>query len=171
MCIVDAGARGSRWDELMRQLARWLIRHLDDPALLLWLVKRGGQLHDDLVWWIEHRLDELAKLERDGNTAELARIREGAPNAIPGPLMRTLWRLLLTGRVKSWLRDFDLYRWRDRFRRDGLTATLRLELREMLTPRVALREPFRWPAEDGEAREPERIKELGKQLGYIVSIK
>lgn len=160
MCIVDAGARGSRWDEVMRQLARWLIRHLDDPVLLLWLVKRGGQLHDDLVWWIEHRLDELAKLERDGNTAELARIRDGAPKAIPGPLMRTLWRLLLTGRVKSWLRDFDLYRWRDRFKRDGLTATLRLELREMLTPRVALREPFRWPAEDGEAREPERIKEL-----------
>jgi len=160
MCIVDAGARGSRWDEVMRQLARWLIRHLNDPALLLWLVKRGGQLHDDLVWWIEHRLDELAKLERDGKTAELARIREGAPNAIPGPLMRTLWRLLLTGRVKSWLRDFDLYRWRDRFKRDGLTATLRLELREMLTPRVSLREPFRWHAEDGEAREPERIKDL-----------
>lgn len=160
MCIVDAGARGSRWDEVMRQLARWLIRHLDDPTLLLWLVKRGGQLHNDLIWWIERRLDELAILERDGNTAELARIREGAPNAIPGPLMRTLWRLLLTGRVKSWLRDFDLYRWRDRFKRDGLTATLRLELREMLTPRVSLREPFRWPAEDGEAREPKRIKEL-----------
>lgn len=160
MCIVDAGARGSHWDEVMRQLARWLIRHLDDPGLLLWLVKRGGQLHDDLVWWIERRLDELAKLERDGNTAELARIREGAPNAIPGPLMRTLWLLLLTGRVKSWLRDFDLYRWRYRFKRDGLTATLRLELREMLTPRVSLREPFHWPAEDGEARKPERIKEL-----------
>jgi hypothetical protein len=160
MCIVDAGARGSRWDEVMRQLARWLIRHLNDPALLLWLVKRGGQLHDDLIWWIERRLDELAKLERDGNTAELARIREGAPNAIPGPQMRTLWRLLLTGRVKSWLRDFDLYRWRDRFKSDGLTATLRLELREMLAPCVSLSEPFRWPAEDGEARKLERIRDL-----------
>lgn len=160
MCVADAGARRSRWDEVMRQLARWLIRHLDDPGLLLWLVKRGGQLHDDLIWWIEHRLDELAKLERDGNTAELARIREGAPNALPGPLMRTLWRLLMTGRVKSWLRDFDLYRWRDRFKRDGLTATLRLELREMLTPRVSLREPFRWPAEGGEVREPERVRDL-----------
>ena len=71
MTLVDAGARGSRWDEVMRQLARWLIRHLDDPSLLLWLVKRGGQLHDDLVWWIEHRLDELAKLERDGNKTKL----------------------------------------------------------------------------------------------------
>ncbi len=160
MCLADAGARNSRWDEVMRQLARWLIRHLNDPALLLWLVKRGGQLHGDLIWQIEHRLDELAKLERDGNTAELAHIREGAPNAIPAPLMRTLWRLLLTGRVKSWLSDVDLYRWRDRFKRDGLTATLRLELREMLTPRVSLREPFRWPAEEGESHEPERIKEM-----------
>ncbi|MDZ7751851.1 MAG: anti-phage defense-associated sirtuin Dsr1 [Gammaproteobacteria bacterium] len=160
MCVVDAGSRGSRWDEVMRQLARWLIRHLDDPALLLWLAKRGGQLHEDMVWWIERRLDELAKLECDGNTAELARIRANAPKAIPGPLMRTLWRLLLTGRVKSWSRDLDLYRWRDRFKRDGLTTTLRLELREMLTPRVSFREPFNWPADEGESHEPERIKDL-----------
>ena len=160
MCIVDAGARGSRWDEVMRQLARWLIRHLDDPALLLWLVKRGGQLHDELVRSIEHRLDELANLKRDGNTAELARIREGAPKAIPGPLMRTLWRLLLTGRAKLWLRDFDLYRWRDRIKRDGLTTTLRLELRETLTPRLSLREPFHWPAENGDGKEPTRITAL-----------
>jgi hypothetical protein len=89
MCIADAGAHDSRWDEVMRELARWLIRHLDDPALLLWLVKRGGQLHDDLVRWIEHRLDELAKLESEGSTTELARIRANAPKAIPGPLMRT----------------------------------------------------------------------------------
>lgn len=160
MCVIDVGARGSRWDKVMGHLARWLIRHLDDPNLLLWLVKRGGQLHTNLVWWIENRLDELAKLERDGNTAELARILKGAPKAIPGPLMRILWRLLLTGRVKSQLRGFDLYRWRDRFTRDGLTASLRLELREMLTPRVSLQEPFRWPAEDFQGSEPERMKEL-----------
>ncbi|WP_199221450.1 anti-phage defense-associated sirtuin Dsr1 [Desulfonatronum sp. SC1] len=160
MCVVDTGARGSHWDKVMGHLAHWMIRHLDDPALLLWLVKRGGQLHDDLIRLIEHRLDELAQLEREGNTAKLARIRENAPNAIPGPLMRTLWRLLLTGRVKSWLRDYNLYRWRDRFKRDGLTATLRLELREMLTPRVSLREPFSWPDDDRESPEPSQIKDL-----------
>ncbi|MGH9641461.1 MAG: anti-phage defense-associated sirtuin Dsr1 [Terriglobales bacterium] len=160
MCIVDAGARGGRWDDVMRHLARWLTRHLDDPVLLLWLVKRGGQLHSDLIWWIEHRLDELAKLERDGNTIELARILANAPKGVPGPLMRTLWGLLLTGRVKSLVRDFDLYRWRDRFNRDGLTATLRLDLREVLTPRVALREPFRLQVEGVEEREPARTKEL-----------
>ena len=160
MALVDAGARGSHWDEVMRQQARWLIRHLDDPALLLWLVKLGGQLHEDLVRLVEHRLDELAKLERDGNTDELERIRASASKAIPGPLMRTLWRLLLTGRVKSRVRDFDLYRWSDRFKRDGFTTTLRMELREILTPRVSLREPFRWPSEGGNSPETERIKDL-----------
>lgn len=160
MCFVDTGARGSQWDKVMGHLARWMIRHLDDPALLLWLVKRGGQLHGELTRLIEHRLDELTQLEREGNTAKLVHIRENAPNAIPGLMMRTLWRLLLTGRVKSWLRDFDLYRWRDRFRRDGLSATLRLELREMLTPRVSLREPFSWPGDDRESPEPARINDL-----------
>lgn len=165
MCIVDAGARGSRWDEVMKQLARWLIRHLDDPALLLWLVKHGGQLHDDLVWWVEHRLDELARLERDGKTAEtaeLARIREGAPNAIPGPLMRTLWRLLLTGRVKSWRSGFDLDRWHQRFKRDGFSATVRLELRETLMPRVSLREPYRLQDDIGQSTEPTKITDLAE---------
>lgn len=160
MCIVDAGARGSRWDEVMRQLARWLVRHLDDPELLLWLVKRGGQLHDDLIGMVEHRLDELFKLERDGNISELTRIRESAPNAIPGPLMRTLWRLLLTGRVKTWKSNFDLYRWNDRFRRDGLTATLRLDLRETLTPRISIREPFRFTRKGEDSEKSTRIRDL-----------
>ncbi|MXY51536.1 MAG: hypothetical protein F4Y86_03260 [Gammaproteobacteria bacterium] len=160
MHVADAGVRNSRWDDVMRQLARWLVRHLDDPALLLWLVKRGAQLHDELVRSIEHRLDQLADLERGGNTTELARIRANAPNAIPGPPMRKLWQLLLTGRVKSWPRDLDLYRWRARFNRDGLTTPLRLELRDVLAPRISLREAFRRPAEEGESTEPEGIKDL-----------
>jgi hypothetical protein len=55
---------------------------------------------------------------------------------------------------------FDLYRWREVFRRDGLTSTVRLALREALSPRVALREPFRWPEEGAEERGTERIKDL-----------
>lgn len=160
MCIADSGAHGSRWDEVMRHLARWLIRHLDDPKLLLWLVKRGGQLHKDLIFLIERRLGELTDYERKGNTEKLDRIRANAPRAIPGPPMRTLWRLLLTGRVKSWAREFDLYRWRNQFYRDGLTSSLRLGLREILTPRISLREPFRLPVEVGNGREPVRIRDL-----------
>ena len=160
MTVADTGARSSEWDNVMRQLARWLLRHLNDPKLVLWLFKQGGRLHDDLAVWIEHRLGELSKLQLEGNLAELDRIRAGAPNAIPGTWMRTLWRLLLRGRSKSWIRELDLYRWRDRFSRDGLTNTLRMELRDLLTPRVSLREPYRLGADEGEGGEPQRLKDL-----------
>jgi hypothetical protein len=85
MCVADPGVCGSRWDAVMRHLAAWLTRHLGDSALLLWLVKRGGRLHDDFVSKIERRLDEIAKYEREDNMAELARIQKGAPQAIPSP--------------------------------------------------------------------------------------
>ena len=67
MALANASTGTSRWDVVMQQLAHWLIRHLDDPALLLWLVNRGGQLHEELARWIEHRMNELASLEHDGN--------------------------------------------------------------------------------------------------------
>ena len=158
MRIVDAGHRSSGWDAAMFQLARWLLRHLDDPKLLIWLIKRGGQLHDQLIWLIERRLDELDKLANGGSTTELDRIRTNAPNAIPRPAMRTLWRFLLNGYVGSGLRDLSLYRWRDQFKHDGLTASVRLALRETLTPRLSLREPFRWSDADGGDEAQDRIK-------------
>lgn len=160
MAIVDAGHSSSHWDAVMFQLARWLLRHLDDRKLLIWLIKRGGQLHDQLVWLIERRLDELGKFASDGNTTELDRIRANAPNAIPRPTMRTLWRLLLNGHVRSRLRDLSLYRWRDQFKHDGLTVSVRLALREALTPCLSLREPFRWSGEGDGEEARDRIKSI-----------
>ena len=162
MTIVDAGNRSCRWDAVMHHLARWLIRHLDDPKLLLWLIKQGGQLHGDLIWLIERRLDELDKLASSSNAAELDRIRANAPNAIPRPAMRTLWRLLLNGHVKPRLRDLSLYSWRDQFRHDGLTASVRFALREILKPCLSLRlrEPFRWSGEEDEEEAQDRIKNI-----------
>ena len=161
MCVVDNGARGSGWDKVMWHLAHWLTRHLDDPALLLWLAERGGQLHEAMTEEIERRLDELDKLKRDGKTAELARIHKNAPRAIPSAPMRTLWRFMLTGHIKSKLSDhFGFTRWQEHFQRDGLTPSLRLELRKILTPRIALSKPFPWPATEGETGEPKRIGDL-----------
>ena len=148
MALADHAIRANRWDKVMRHLARWLTRHLGDPTLLLWVVKHGGLLEDELTEWIEDRIDHITRLERDANQAELKGIRATAPNAIPSPNMRTLWRLVLTKRLKIWTSGLDLHHWQERFARDGLTTTLRLELREKLTPRVFLREPFGWPADD-----------------------
>ena len=160
MLLASGGISGSQWDDVMFHLASWLMRHLDDPRLVIWIAQRGGRLHDRWPWLIEHQLDRFASLERDGKTAELDEIRSQAPKAIPGPLMRTLWRLLLSGRVKSSWHDPDLYRWKGRLKREGLTATLRLELRELLAPQVALKKPFRWGEEEESADEPTRLRQL-----------
>lgn len=88
-------------DKVMYHLARWLTRHLNDPKLMLWVADRGGQLHDSFHGLIEAQIKYLDRLEQDDECQELDDIREAAPNAIPGTLMRTLWRLALSGRLKS----------------------------------------------------------------------
>lgn len=161
MLLASGGITGSQWDDVMFHLARWLVRHLDDPRLVIWIAERGGQLHDRWPWLIKHELDRFSSLEREGKTSELDEIRLHAPKAIPGPLMRTLWRLLLSSRVKSPWHDPDLYRWKGRLKREGLTATLRLELRELLAPKVVLKKPFRWgDGDSSSADEPTRIEQL-----------
>jgi hypothetical protein len=160
MTLVASDAGGSQWDDVIFQFARWLTRHLNDPALVLWLAKRGGALHERFAWMIEQRLDVLARLEREGKAAELERIRSMASNAIPHPLMRTVWRLLLTGRIRTpWL-SLDLFRWRRHLAREGFTTMLRLELRELLAPKILLRQPFRWGEKSASGDTPKRLKDL-----------
>lgn len=161
MLLTSSSTVSSQWDDVMFQIARWLVRHLNDPKLIIWIAERGGRLHDRWIWLIEHELDRFVLLEHEGKTSELDEIRLHAPQAIPGPLMRTLWRLLLSGRVKSLWHDPDLYRWIGHLKREGLTATLRLELRELLAPKVILRKPFHWNEDDSsDADEPSQIKKL-----------
>ncbi|CUJ34192.1 anti-phage defense-associated sirtuin Dsr1 [Achromobacter xylosoxidans] len=160
MLLVSGGITVSQWDDVMFHLARWLTRHLDDPRLIIWIAERGGQLHNSWPRLIEDKLNNLAFLEREEKKAELDEIRLQSPKAIPGPMMRTLWRLLLSGRVKSPWHEADLYRWKDRLRREGLTTTLRLEFRVLLAPQVTLRRPFRWGDDVSSTGEPTRIKQL-----------
>lgn len=169
MMIAGAGHRRSQWDDVMGHLACWMLRHLDDPKLLIWLIKRGGQLHDQLVSLIERRLEELDTFASSGNTTMLDRVRSNAPNAIPRPAMRTLWRLLLNGHVKSGLRDLDLYRWRVQFKRDGLTASVRLALREALAPCLSFREAFRGSGIDDEEGAQDRIRNIVEWEVVLVS--
>lgn len=160
MLLVSGGNTGSQWDEVMRHLAHWLVRHLDDPRLIIWIAKQGGQLNDHLKLMIELQLDHFASLEQKGRTAELDEIRLQSPKAIPSPLMRTFWLLLLTGRVKSQWNKPDLFRWEERLKREGLTTTLRLELRELLAPRVLLEKSFRLSDDDSNGAEEPGSEQL-----------
>lgn len=161
MAVVHRGAAETLPDDVMRHLARWLLRYLDDPKLILWLARHGGDLRDFLADFIERQLSDIGKWEGLGDAAKLEELRRRSPQAIPRALLRPIWRLLLSGRVRSGSgSSFDLYQWIDSFRRDGLTTSLRLALRGLLAPSIRLREPYRAMEEDSEGAEADRLKLL-----------
>ncbi|MDA7989356.1 MAG: hypothetical protein MPK03_06940, partial [Alphaproteobacteria bacterium] len=69
----------------MGWLAHWLTRHLDNLDLIVWLVNRGGSLHENFAWLISHQLKN-SDVDLD-------------------PFTRTLWELFIAGRVDTHNRD------------------------------------------------------------------
>jgi hypothetical protein len=141
----------SSLDAVMFQLARWLVRHLDDPRLAIWLAQGGGRPHERLCFLIEEQLDLIARLEREERTDEIENIRRRSPSGVPRPMMRTLWRIILGGWVSGGDHGYELHRWTERLKRDGLTTSLRLELRSLISPRITITEFMRWDAEHARA--------------------
>jgi hypothetical protein len=80
MALVSDGNSSHPWDQVMRQLARWTLRHLNNPRLLLWFAERGGKLDQELARMVSQALS--------------------ASGTTVSPQMRTLWSLLLAGRIR-----------------------------------------------------------------------
>ena len=118
---------------IVNNLIRWLIRHLDQPDLLLWLSKQAGEelCHADFV---KLRLCFVQQIE--------SRLEQLDPD------IRTPWNLLIAERIKllplNQESDYGLYNWKKRFEIQGLTQSLRLNLRDLLTPRVLLYKSPSW---------------------------
>jgi hypothetical protein len=160
MTLVADGKTAGGWDDVQRWLALWLLRYLDDPALILWIARRGSQLHERFATMIDDRLNIIAVFERDGRIDEIEDLRKRSPSGIPRPMLRTLWRLLLSHRVKFSSPGTDIFRWIERFKRDGLTPSLRQNLSDLLTPCIEFRRPSRWGINADANTTPQRIKEI-----------
>ena len=162
MALVNQGSSNSEWDDVMGHLGCWLVRHLGDPKLVLWVADQGGCLHYKFKELIQEKLNELDKLEKHKNRKEIKQIRKNAPKSIPDPLMRTLWELILSGRLKQFSdrHDRKLSRWFDRFNLKGLTPSLRMELREFLTPHVKIGDPSHLGDRKSETNTPQHISDL-----------
>lgn len=158
----------SSFDAVMFQLARWLVRHLDDQRLAIWLAQGGSRPHEQLCFLIDERLDLIARLEREGRTAEIENIRRNAPAGVPRPVMRTLWRLILGGLVRGGDHGYELYRWAERLKRDGLTTSLRLELRSLIAPRIKISQFLRWGVEYDQVYDAD-TEESATRLDQIVN--
>lgn len=140
IAFVSDGSSKSYWDKVMYQLSKWLCRHLDDPKLVLWIAKRGGQLHHQFASIISQTLKETS----------------------PRPMLQPLWHVLLSGRFKTPYSELNLYNWFSQFKCSGLTHPFRFQLREMLSPRLKLQEPRLKvvDAKDDVNQIPKRIKDL-----------
>ena len=159
MTILSHTRNDGSWDSVMFYLARWLTRHLNDPNLVIW-VGQGGRPHERWASLIESELDRIEAFRQKENNDELDEVLSHAPNEVLSPHMETLWRLILTGRVKGTPRNLDLYQWKDRLNRWGLTTTVRLELRDLLAPRVTLRKPIKWSIGEENSEEPDSVRSL-----------
>ncbi|MBF2761092.1 MAG: SIR2 family protein [Ectothiorhodospiraceae bacterium AqS1] len=145
MGIVDDGAQRSGWDNIMWHLGHWLTNHLDNPKLLLWLARRGGQLHDNFVRLIKDHIDKSIEFSPDDRIQKQRLSSDGKPKKTLSPAMRNLWGLMLAGRVRhreniTGVERNYMYHWCNQFKRDGLTFEMRMKLRENLTPHVLLHE-------------------------------
>ncbi len=150
--------QSGQWDDVMVHLARWLVRHLNSAKLILWIAKRGGRIHKQWNWMIARELERSA-----GSGSASQQESQGERDSLdtsPGPVVRKLWHLILSGRVKSAVEHHDAYAWKDRFLSQGPSATVRLDLREILAPKVSLREPFRYDEKTRNIEEPVQIRDL-----------
>ncbi len=139
LCLVDDGVNRSVWDKPLVQLAHWLTYHVNDPKLLHWVAKEGGELHPFCAEMISQCLIRRAGLNEDA----LRELRARAPNAIPNDAMRTLWQLALSGRLASRRNAERFWYWRQLYPDGPCSATARMALREHLSPRVCLKhEPY-----------------------------
>lgn len=105
--LVDAGGRTTSapgLNPITRALGEWLIRHLDKPAVLDWVLRSGSVLHPEFRWIIRRRLAEnpnmsaaLRQLWRVlASEAELVRSNvHGFSFDLHGPLSSGEWDLQL----------------------------------------------------------------------------
>tara|TARA_R110002072_G_C7961852_1_gene533986 strand:+ start:264 stop:3863 length:3600 start_codon:yes stop_codon:yes gene_type:complete len=126
-------------DDITRYLFHWLTRHLNDPKLILWFTNQMGKLHPDLAILIEKELEYFTSLKKEGKNDEIATILRYSKNAIPSLKMYKYWYLLLTGRIDSSKNKDETFKWIEQFKQNGLTITLKLKLRELLSPKISLK--------------------------------
>jgi len=128
----------SNWDRVMSQICNWLLRHLNDPRLVYWLIKYRGELTSSFKSTLERKLSALSKLDDN----EKLILQENSPNAIPDDEMLSLWKMLLAGRIHTASNDTRLYNWVGRVKQHGFNTLLKLELRELLAPKISIKKPY-----------------------------
>ena len=130
------------WDEVMSHMAYWLLRHLNNPKLVLWVSSHGGVLAAPFHAIVSSRIADLANIADDKIKRE--QIALTSPDAIPSTRMRNFWRLALEGRLKLHSHSHQPFLWAKLFQSVEFDSLARTELRKLLALSVELRPRGSW---------------------------
>ncbi|MEZ8307398.1 anti-phage defense-associated sirtuin Dsr1 [Vibrio splendidus] len=131
-----------QWDRVMENMSRWLINHLNNPELVLFLLKSGGTISSQFAREIEKTI-EIQTLRRTQNDyAYFEYLEQKSPNAVLSSEMITVWNLALAGYCSRLGFQYSFYSWIDKYKYSGMNTSLRKELKAMLSPIVQFKKPF-----------------------------
>ncbi|EOV0394930.1 anti-phage defense-associated sirtuin Dsr1 [Vibrio fluvialis] len=131
-----------KWDDVMLGLSKWLLCHLNNPELVLFLQKRGGVLNSQLNFLIEKEISEQRKQKQDGNDAYFEELKRKSSDAVISEEMLTIWNLVLAGYSAHSAHHHNLYSWADEYKKTGITTALKSKLRKALAPVVIFSKPL-----------------------------
>lgn len=137
---------GINWNDhltpQMFYLAKWLLKHLGNPELALWLANQGGNLHPHFA--------SLLELELFAAPESLIEDQQSPPRPLVTQEMKNIWSLFLTGIIAPPLIGYETRQIVDQIRNQGLSSWLRELLRKQLAPRVTLSKAYSWLEQEKE---------------------
>src|SRR5690606_21151730 len=98
MALVSRGSGHGCWDMIMSALGNWIIRWLDNPKLIIWIVEQGGHIHPTLAQSVESALVEGVPHQTAADGVTDSHIRPSHSKVRPA--MRFLWGLVLSGALR-----------------------------------------------------------------------
>ena len=143
MSLVGNSNLSTQNDKILSHLITWLIRHLNNPALIIWISNHGGVYNIEFQQHIINRIDSICLLEKQEKFDELEEIKKDSPDGIPNATMRKLWNLVLSHKIESSRDALLLYQYADYVELYGIDSSIKGLLLKGLSPKVSLKEPLR----------------------------
>ena len=124
----------------LHHLFSWMMRFLNNPALLLWIVEQDKSTIDFFKDKFRCQLNEIdnQRLAED--------FKEYMPDAMPDKAMRTLWQLFLNDIIIAPQKNNvsgEVWQWKSQFSKHKLTTEMWFWLKKILSPRLTIEQPFK----------------------------
>jgi hypothetical protein len=132
----------TRWDEVMIHLGNWLARHLNNPDLVLFILKQGGILNSQFHWKINSEIEKQKKKRAEADSDYFEDLNSASPDAVVSKEMFVVWSLVLGGYCETSSNSISLYSWLDKYKFDGLNTVLIKEIKDILSPKVQFKKPY-----------------------------